>query len=59
MKKKTEWAINTIRFIESQIIKTQDSLENIENKLKDFKEENPNLEIFDKEFGTFFSETKN
>ena len=50
-------ATNTIRFIESQIIKTQDSLENIENKLKDFKEENPNLEIFDKDL-VLFSETK-
>ena len=51
-------ATNTIRFIESQIIKTQDSLENIENKLKDFKEKNPNLEIFDKDFGTFFQKQK-
>ena len=58
LEEKNRMATNTIRFIESQIIKTQDSLENIENKLKDFKEENPNLEIFDKDFGTFFQKQK-
>ena len=58
LEEKNRMATNTIRFIESQIIKTQDSLENIENKLKDFKKENPNLEIFDKDFGTFFQKQK-
>ena len=58
LEEKNRMATNTIRFIESQIIKTQDSLENIENKLKDFKKENPNLDIFDKDFGTFFQKQK-
>ena len=47
-------ATNTITFIENQILKTKDTLDKIEDKLKDFKLKNPNLEIFDKDFGTYF-----
>ena len=49
---------NTITFIENQILKTKDTLDKIEDKLKDFKLKNPNLEIFDKDFGTYFQKQK-
>ncbi|MAR39207.1 MAG: hypothetical protein CMD22_00715 [Flavobacteriales bacterium] len=58
LEEKNRMAKNTIRFIEGQIIKTQDSLDIIEDKLKDFKEDNPNLDVFDKEFGTYFQKQK-
>lgn len=58
LEEKNRMATNTIRFIEGQIIKTKDSLNHIEDKLKDFKEDNPNLEVFDKDFGTYFQKQK-
>ena len=51
-------ATNTIRFIESQIIKTQDSLENIENKLKDFKKKIQILKSLTKSLVLFFRNKK-
>lgn len=58
LEEKNRMATNTITFIENQILKTQDTLEKIEDKLKDFKLKNPNLEIFDKDFGTYFQKQK-
>lgn len=55
---KNRMATNTIKFIENQIIKTQDSLRFIEDKLESFKQENPDLDIFEKDFGTFFQKQK-
>ena len=58
LEEKNRMATNTITFIENQILKTQDTLDKIEDKLKDFKLKNPNLEIFDKDFGTYFQKQK-
>jgi len=58
LEEKNRMATNTITFIENQILKTKDTLEKIEDKLKDFKLKNPNLEIFDKDFGTYFQKQK-
>ena len=51
-------AVNTIHFIDDQLEVIQDSLSRIENKIKAFKELNPNLDVVDKEFGTFFQKQK-
>ncbi len=51
-------AINTIDFIDGQLDIIQDSLTFIENKLEKFRLKNPNLEIVDKEFGTYFQKQK-
>ena len=51
-------AINTIKFIDEQLSVIQDSLTNIENQLQNFRTQNPNLEIVDKEFGTYFQKQK-
>ena len=51
-------AINTIDFIDEQLDIIQDSLTFIENKLEKFRQKNPNLEIVDKEFGTYFQKQK-
>lgn len=51
-------AISTINFIDEQLLIIQDSLSLIENKLEKFRVENPNLEIVDKEFGTYFQKQK-
>ena len=58
LEEKNRMATNTISFIENQILKTKDTLDKIEDKLKDFKLKNPNLEIFDKDFGTYFQKQK-
>jgi tyrosine-protein kinase Etk/Wzc len=50
--------VNTIRFIDKQLNEIQDSLTNIENEIKIFKQENPNLDLVDKEFGTFFQKQR-
>ena len=55
---KNKMATNTIRFIDQQINRVNDSLDIIEKELKNFKEQNPELDIFDKEFGTFFQKQK-
>jgi len=47
-------AINTIHFIDEQLKIIQDSLSEIENKLEIFKTKHPDLEIVDKEYGTYF-----
>ena len=51
-------AINTIHFIDKQLNEIQDSLSFIENQLEVFKLQNPNLDIVDKEFGTYFQKQK-
>ena len=51
-------AVNTIYFIDDQLAVIQDSLTNIENKIKSFKQQNPNLDLVDKEFGTFFQKQR-
>jgi len=55
---KNKMATNTINFIDEQIIKTQDSLKLIENKLEIFKQKNPGLDVFEKDFGAFFQKQK-
>ena len=51
-------AINTIHFIDDQLTIIQDSLSQIESKLELFKTKHPNLEIVDKEYGTYFQKQK-
>ena len=51
-------AINTIHFIDDQLTIIQDSLSAIERKLEQFKTLHPNLEIVDKEYGTYFQKQK-
>jgi len=51
-------AINTINFIDDQLNIIQDSLTFIEDLLESFKLQNPNLQIVDKEFGTYFQKQK-
>ena len=51
-------AINTIYFIDEQLSVINDSLTFIENQLESFKLQNPNLEIVDKEYGTYFQKQK-
>ena len=51
-------AVNTIYFIDEQLSIITDSLRFIEDQLKIFKLKNPNLEIVDKEFGTYFQKQK-
>jgi capsular exopolysaccharide synthesis family protein len=51
-------AINTIYFIDEQLDAIQDSLKYIEDQLEIFKLQNPNLDIVDKEFGTYFQKQK-
>ena len=51
-------AINTIHFIDDQLTIIQDSLSGIERELELFKTIHPNLDIVDKEYGTFFQKQK-
>ena len=51
-------AINTIHFIDQQLTIIKDSLSVIERKLELFKSLNPDLEIVDKEYGTYFQKQK-
>ncbi|MBT3611643.1 MAG: polysaccharide biosynthesis tyrosine autokinase [Flavobacteriales bacterium] len=51
-------AINTIHFIDEQLAIIKDSLSGIERKLELFKTKHPNLEIVDKEYGTYFQKQK-
>ena len=51
-------AINTINFIDIQLEIIQDSLIYIEDKLENFRLENPNLAIVDKDYGTYFQKQK-
>lgn len=51
-------AVNTIYFIDDQLAVIQDSLTNIENQIKSFKQQNANLDLVDKEFGTFFQKQR-
>ena len=51
-------AINTINFIDNQLAVIQDSLTDIENQIKSFKQQNTNLDLVDKEFGTFFQKQR-
>jgi len=51
-------AINTIHFIDEQLTIIKDSLSGIERKLELFKTKHPDLEIVDKEYGTYFQKQK-
>ena len=51
-------AINTIYFIDEQLTIIKDSLSGIERKLELFKTLHPNLEIADKEYGTYFQKQR-
>ena len=51
-------AINTIHFIDDQLTIIQDSLSGIERELELFKTQHPNLDIVDKEYGTYFQKQK-
>ena len=58
LNEKNIMAVNTINFIDNQLTIIEDSLSFIENQLEKFRLENPNLEIVDKEFGTYFQKQK-
>ena len=58
LNEKNLMAINTIHFIDDQLTIIQDSLSEIERKLELFKTKHPNLEIVDKEYGTYFQKQK-
>ena len=58
LNEKNLMAINTIHFIDDQLVIIQDSLSAIEKKLEMFKTLHPNLEIVDKEYGTYFQKQK-
>ena len=58
LNEKNLMAINTIHFIDDQLTIIQDSLSQIERKLELFKTKHPNLEIVDKEYGTYFQKQK-
>ncbi len=58
LNEKNIMAVNTINFIDNQLSIIEDSLSFIENQLEQFRLENPNLEIVDKEFGTYFQKQK-
>ena len=51
---KNQMAANTITFINQQLQDISDSLLTTENKLENFKENNPKLELSYKDYGTFF-----
>ena len=51
-------AINTIHFIDGQLDVIKDSLTLIENQLEVFRKQNPNLDIVNKDFGTYFQKQK-
>ena len=58
LNQKIEISRESIMSINKQITRSQDSLSLIENKLEEFKIKNPNLDIFEKDFGTFFQKQK-
>tara|TARA_B100001564_G_scaffold60182_1_gene46772 strand:- start:3982 stop:6372 length:2391 start_codon:yes stop_codon:yes gene_type:complete len=58
LNEKNIMAVNTINFIDNQLNIIEDSLSFIENQLEEFRLENPNLEIVDKEYGTYFQKQK-
>ena len=51
-------ATNTLYRIRDQLPKTQSTLDSIRNKLEEFKEKNPNYEVYDKDYGVFFQKQK-
>jgi capsular exopolysaccharide synthesis family protein len=51
-------AINTILFIDNQLTIIQDSLTYIENQLEEFRKQNPNIDIADEDYGTYFQKQK-
>jgi tyrosine-protein kinase Etk/Wzc len=51
-------ANNTIYFIDEQLAVIHDSLTSIENKIKNFRLQNPNLTVIDKDYGTYFQKQK-
>ena len=51
---KNQMAANTITFINQQLNDISDSLNYAENRLENFKEKNPKIELSYKDYGTFF-----
>ena len=58
LNEKNLMAINTIHFIDEQLSVIKDSLTLIENQLEVFRKQNPNLDIVNKDFGTYFQKQK-
>ena len=58
LNEKNLMAINTIYFIDGQLTVIKDSLTLIENQLEVFRKQNPNLDIVNKDFGTYFQKQK-
>tara|TARA_B100000902_G_scaffold25426_1_gene30550 strand:+ start:3809 stop:6235 length:2427 start_codon:yes stop_codon:yes gene_type:complete len=58
LNEKNIMAVNTINFIDNQLSTIKDSLSYIENQLETFRLKNPNLDIVDKEFGTYFQKQR-
>ena len=58
LNEKNLMAINTIHFIDDQLAIIKDSLSEIEREIEIFKTLHPNLEIVDKEYGTYFQKQK-
>ena len=58
LNEKNLMAINTIYFIDGQLTVIKDSLTLIENQLEFFRKQNPNLDIVNKDFGTYFQKQK-
>lgn len=51
---KNKIALNTISFINDQLLTISDSLSSIEAKLENFKLDNPKIALSQKDYGTFF-----
>jgi len=51
-------AINTINFIDQQLNIIRDSLTFIENQVEAFRKQNPNIDIADEDYGTYFQKQK-
>ena len=58
LNEKNVMAINTINFIDKQLSVIKDSLTIIENDLEIFRKKHPNLDIVNKDFGTYFQKQK-
>ena len=55
---KNQITSNTIQFINEQLTSISDSLSDVENRLENFKEINPKIELSQKEYGAFYQVEK-
>ena len=55
---KNQITSNTIEFINEQLLSISDSLSNVESNLEVFKQQNPKIELSQKEYGTFYQVEK-